>query len=85
MHNVIDLMSHADATKAVPLQVKAEVYQKVIREWAQHLTANQFIVLMAVVDRTIGWGRREAYFTNRAFLQGDNIYCALPIKAHRCL
>lgn len=77
---IIDFVSHAEAAKAVPLQVKLEAYQRVIREWSAHLTVNEFVVLIAVTDRTIGWGKREAHFRVSALSSGDTVYAQLPIK-----
>ncbi|GHD02169.1 hypothetical protein GCM10019060_37310 [Novosphingobium pokkalii] len=77
---IIDFVSHAEAAKAVPLQAKLEAYQRVIREWSGHLTVNEFVVLIAVTDRTIGWGKREARFRVSALLSGDTVYARLPIK-----
>lgn len=80
MGKVLDFISHADAVKAVPLQTKVEVYQRITRDWAKYLTVSETIVLLAVADRTLGWGRREAYFTVKAMVEGDSIYAPLPMS-----
>ena len=73
-------------TKAVPqdfasLQSRTECYQKVWREWGSVLDPNEQIIVLQIIDRTIGWGRREAYFSARAVLKGDAVYSGL--KMHR--
>lgn len=72
-------------TKEVPgdyssLQAKVECYQKPLREWRDHLSASEAVVLLQIIDRTVGWGRREAYFTTRAMLEGDDVYSGLSIS-----
>lgn len=71
--------------KSVPkdfasLQAKIECYQKVPREWMNHLTGPEALTVLNLIDRTIGWGRREAYFTTRAMLAGDKLYAGLPMS-----
>ncbi len=77
---VLDFITHAEAAKAVPLQLKVEVYERAIREWVGHITVNEFTVLMAIIDRTIAWGRTEAYFSTYALLEGDTLYAGLPLS-----
>lgn len=69
-------------TREVPkdystLQAKAECYQKVWREWGMHLDPYEQMVALQLIDRTIGWGRREVYCTTRALLDGDSIYAGI--------
>lgn len=40
---------------------------------------NELAVVELLIDRTIGWGRREAYFTTRAMLEGDGVYSGLAM------
>lgn len=74
--------------KAIParadyssLQAKAECYQKVWREWGLSLDPYEQVIVLQLIDRTIGWGRREVYCTTRALLDGDGIYAG--VKASR--
>ena len=72
-------------TRAVPedfasLQNKLEIYQRALREWAGYLTGNELAVLEVLIDRTVGWGRREAYFTIRALIDGDGVYSGINIS-----
>lgn len=61
------------------LQGKIECYQKIMRDWSQHLDPFEMTTLFQIVDRTIGWGRVEAYFTTRAMLKGDSIYSGMKM------
>lgn len=56
------------------LQRKAECYQKVWREWGSALDPYEQVIVLQLIDRTIGWGRREVYCTIRDLLDGDSIY-----------
>lgn len=49
-------------------------YQHVIRNWDRHLDAYELKVVMQVLDRTIGWQRREATFRPHVMLNGDRLY-----------
>lgn len=62
------------------LQAKVESYQAVPRDWAGHLTGNEMTMVGVLLDRTVGWGRREAYFTIRALLDGDAKYSGLKMS-----
>lgn len=62
------------------LQFKLEVYQKINRDWAHELDAYESRVLLAVVDRTIGWGQTEARFSAGALLNGDKVCGPLNIS-----
>jgi hypothetical protein len=55
------------------LQSKLMIYQKLNREWAEHLDPYEFRVLSAIVDRTVGWGRTEAQFSAGRLLRGDKV------------
>ena len=35
---------------------------------------------MSIIDRTIGWGHTEAYFSTYALLEGDSMYAGLPLS-----
>lgn len=63
-----------------PIQIKVETYQRGFREWGGHLTGNELAITELLIDRTVGWGRREAYFTIRALIDGDNVYSGLRIS-----
>lgn len=62
------------------IQGKIEVYQRALRDWSKHLTGNEVAVVAILIDRTVGWGRREAYFTIRAMLKGDGVYSGLNMS-----
>lgn len=64
----------------ISLQRKIEYSQLVIRKWPGHLTLAEFAVLAQIMDRTIGWGRRETYITTSAMLDGDDIYGRLNMS-----
>lgn len=68
------LYSISGSSPDISLLLKVEAHQRVVREWRPYLSDPEYIVLIEIVDRTIGWGRREAYFTIRALVQGDEIY-----------
>lgn len=72
----------ADPTK---LQFKVEMYQRAIREWAAHISGNEFIVLMQIMDRTVGWGLREATFTTSRLREGDSTYRGISEVSRRTL
>lgn len=55
------------------LQSKLVIYQRLNREWAEHLDPYEFRVLTAIVDRTIGWGKPEARFSAGRLLEGDTV------------
>ncbi len=55
------------------LQFKLEIYQRINREWASELDPYESRVLFAIVDRTIGWGKREARFSAGRLLRGDTV------------
>lgn len=55
------------------LQSKLVIYQKLNREWAEHLDPYEFRVLTAIIDRTIGWGKQEARFSAGRLLDGDKV------------
>ncbi len=77
MTNVLPLRprTRAHATRAAQLPAhKIEAYQIALRQYAQHLTAFEIIVLMQIVDRTAGWGVLEASFTTDALREGDDLY-----------
>ena len=62
------------------LQSKIEKYQRVGRQWAGHISGNEMAMVEVLIDRTVGWGRREAYFTIRSLLAGDAIYSGLTMS-----
>jgi hypothetical protein len=62
------------------LEAKVKTYQRALRLWAGSLTGNELAVVELLIDRTIGWGRREAYFTIRALIDGDAVYSGLCIS-----
>jgi hypothetical protein len=66
------------------LQAKLETYQRGLREWSGYLTGNEIAITELLIDRTIGWGRREAYFTIRALIAGDSVYSGLLISRRTC-
>lgn len=61
------------------LKSKSECYQKVWREWGPNLDVFEQMIVLQLIDRTIGWGRREAYFTARALLAGDQVYSGIKM------
>jgi len=61
------------------LQGKIACYQKVMREWSPYLDPFELAVVMQIVDRTIGWGVREARFTTNSMLNGDAVYSGLKM------
>ena len=64
---------NAQTTPQFSLQTKLECFQKITRDWGRCLSRKETIVLLAIIDRTIGWGRSEAYFSTRSMLLGDAI------------
>lgn len=78
--NVIKLVPARDPRDYASIQSKVECYQKPTREWRDHLTVNEQVVLMQIIDRTIGWGRREAYFTAMSIINGDEVYSGLQMS-----
>jgi len=77
--NVSTLMPQSAPKDFASLQAKTECYQRVWRVWGVSLTIHEQLVALVLIDRTIGWGRREAYFTNRTLLEGDTVYPGLPM------
>ena len=77
--NVVDIRRNSGPKDDGNLLYRCECYQKVWREWGQHLDTNEQMIVLQFIDRTIGWGRREAYFIARAVLKGDAIYSGLPM------
>lgn len=65
------------------LQAKLVIYQKLNREWAEHLDPYEFRVLSAVIDRTVGWGVTEAQFSAGRLLRGDKMNGPLRIGRTR--
>ena len=55
-------------TPLFSLQNKLECYQKILREWQDHLSFAENGVLLRIVDRTIGWGRVETYITSNELM-----------------
>jgi len=49
-------------------------WQKIVRHWSSHLSAHEFVVLMNLVDRTIGWQKTQATFSLNRVLEGDRLY-----------
>lgn len=60
-----------------------QAYQRVIREWMPHLTANEFAVVMQVLDRTVGWQKPGATFRSAKLLGGDTLYGGMGRAMHR--
>lgn len=79
MSNIIPIRQRSVAPDPKSLQFKIEAYQSVIREFSPHCTPHEFAVLMQILDRTIGWGVREASFTTDALRKGDQIYGGVKI------
>ena len=81
--NILDFPRRSESRSPASLQFKVECYQKLTREWSQHLSQYEFIVLQQIMDRTIGWGRREAYFTTTALREGDEVYAGIAKAVSR--
>lgn len=60
-----------------------QMYQRVIREWSPYLTSNEFVVVMQILDRTIGWQKKEATFRSSKLLEGDRKYGGIKAAMHR--
>lgn len=76
---VIKITSARMSDDPFSLQAKIECYQIVLRDWGNALDPFEQIVVLQIIDRTIGWGRPEAYFTGRAMLKGDNVYAGMKV------
>lgn len=75
--NVIPFRANTPPSSDLSLQGKLECYQTVLRGWTSCLRPVELVVLLVVIDRTIGWGKREAYFTEEQLRKGDAIYCGM--------
>ncbi|HEX8556176.1 MAG TPA: hypothetical protein VF695_15825, partial [Sphingomonas sp.] len=56
-----------------------QVYQRIIREWAGHLTMYELVLALTIADRTIGWRKTRATFSTVKMREGDNMYSGLPM------
>lgn len=74
MTNVYPFERQNRARDPRSLQFKIEAYQRLLRDYSPHLKAHEFIVLMQVLDRTVGWAELEASFTLTALRKGDDVY-----------
>ncbi|WP_430427885.1 hypothetical protein [Parasphingorhabdus sp.] len=54
--------------------LKLEIYQMIIRKWAQHLTTQEIAILMQIVDQTVGWGKLSERIYSDKLLNGGNLY-----------
>lgn len=57
------------------LKQRIEIITRINREWSGKLTPPEFMVAMAIADRTVAWGRRSGKINLREFTEG--------IKGHR--
>jgi hypothetical protein len=61
-------------------------FQDVMRMYSRFLTPSQLVVLLFIMDRTVGWGKRWEIITHQHFLVGipspeeDHDYYAGPLK-----
>jgi hypothetical protein len=61
-------------------------FQDVMRRYARFLSPSQLVVLLFIMDRTVGWGKRWEIITQHHFLVGitsdekDHGYYAGPLK-----
>lgn len=70
---VVALRPRSAEVDVTSLQSKLEIYQRINREWAHELDPYERVALLAVVDRTIGWGKVEARFSAGRLLNGDQV------------
>jgi hypothetical protein len=47
-----------------------EWYQHINRYWMKHLTASEFMAVMFILDRTLGWQKEAEVITRKHFLEG---------------
>lgn len=57
--------------------------QRIVREWMPYLSANEFAVLIQLVDRTIGWRKTRATFSLNRVLDGDKAYGGISAMVSR--
>ncbi|MBT2132709.1 hypothetical protein KK137_00045 [Croceibacterium sp. LX-88] len=57
--------------------------QTIIREWMPHLSASEFVVVMVLLDRTLGWQKTRATFSLDRVLNGDKIYSGMSNTVSR--
>ena len=53
------------------LQIKLELYQRLVREWAPHLDPFEFAIAAQVLDRTIGWGETSVQISASKLQRGS--------------
>lgn len=56
-----------------------EAHQKIIREWAGHLSIYELVLALTISDRTIGWRKAKAMFSTVKMREGDGLYSGLPM------
>jgi len=57
-----------------PLLWALQQYQKVIRTWISETSAVEFVVLMQIVDRTVGWQKTKRTIPISQLSYGGNVY-----------
>lgn len=77
--NVVDITTVHKSRERFSLQYKSECYQWVWRELGKIIDPFEQVILLQLIDRTIGWGNREAYFTARQVLKGDATYAGIKV------
>lgn len=80
MTQIAPIGVESSALAPTSLQFKIESYQRAVRHVSAHLSPVEFLVLMHILDRTVGWGVRETSFTGRAARSGDSIYDGMSIS-----
>lgn len=56
-----------------------EAHQKIIRQWAGHLSIYELVLALTISDRTIGWRKAKAMFGTVKMREGDGVYSGLPM------
>jgi len=64
----------------IPLIERLKAYQHIIRRWAGHLKASEFMVAMTILDRSVGWGNKEVRISRSQFLHRNEMYSGLNMS-----
>lgn len=78
-YSLLEQSQSQEGPSSLTLQAKLEAYQRIIREWAVHLTIHELGVLMQIADRTIGWGQHSATMSAGSIMNGGGAYQGMQI------
>lgn len=80
--NVLHMQDRRSDEEIAPITAVdcIKLYHKIIREWSRHLSAYEFMVIMQIADRSIGWGKADMQCATSLMLNGHTVYRGMSLS-----